>query len=101
MSFTQSIGFTTSDVSGVRDLMAAWDAEQAAAAPGYLRSRLLADRDHAGRYLVVVDFSSEEEAQRNNERPETQQWAERVRSLIDGEPEYHNLRVVYETQTPR
>ncbi len=45
---------------------------------GFMRTRLLADRDEPGRYVIVADFgvvdpatSAAEGAARNNERPET------------------------------
>ena len=49
---------------------------------GYMGTRLLADRENPGHYVFVVDFgviepdvSAAEEAERNNERPETQAFA--------------------------
>jgi hypothetical protein len=53
------------------DLMAAWHEAEAGKAPGYLGSRLLADRDDPGRFLIVVDFSSFAEAELNNDRAES------------------------------
>ena len=53
----------------------------------------------ARQYLIVADFgvvdpdvSAADEAKRNNERPETQAWAARLRELIDGEPGLPPLR---------
>ena len=98
MSFTQII-----EIDGIRDeqqlreLVAGWDEEQAGTAPGYLGSRVFAEEDAPGRYLVEVDFSSADEAKRNNDRDETARWAERLRDLADGEPNYRNLRRAYAT----
>ena len=38
-----------------------------------------------------------DEATRNNERPETQAWAARLRELVDGEPEYRHYDELYRT----
>ena len=64
---------------------------------GYMGTRLLADRENPGHYVIIADFgvvdpdvSAADEAARNNERPETQELgAPRSRS-IDGEPEYRH-----------
>lgn len=45
-----------------------------------------------------VDFSSKEEARRNNDRPETAAWAEGLQQLVGGQPSYQNLRQVYRTE---
>ena len=49
---------------------------------GYMGIRILADRETPGEYVIVADFgvvdpdvSAADEAARNNERPETQEWA--------------------------
>jgi hypothetical protein len=41
--------------------------------------------------------SAAEEALRNNERPETQAFAARLREVIDGEPEYRHYDELYRT----
>ena len=71
---------------------------------GYMGTRLLADRETPGRYVILAEFgvvdpdvSAADEAQRNNERPETQEWLERLRAVIDGEPEYHHYDELYRT----
>jgi quinol monooxygenase YgiN len=98
MSFTQIIELdSVSDEQALHDHLAGWDAEQAGLAPGYLRARALADRDAPGRYLIAVDFSSEEEAKQNSDRPETSAWADRLQALSGSAPTYRNLRGVYAT----
>ena len=98
MSFTQIIEIDgVRDEQALRDHLARWDAEQAEAAPGYLGTRMLEEEGASGRYLVEVDFSSEDEAMRNNDREETAAWAEQLRALIDGEPNYRNLHRRYST----
>jgi quinol monooxygenase YgiN len=98
MAFTQVI-----EVRDVRDEEAldahlrSWHAEQAGIAPGYVGARMLADHDEPGRYLIEVDFTSEEDAARNNDREETRAWAERLRSFTSADPDYRNLRLVCTT----
>ena len=65
---------------------------------------LLADRENPGQYLIVAEFgvvdpdvSAADEAMRNNDRPETQEWAGSFRELIDGEPVYHHYDEIYRT----
>lgn len=96
MAFTQIITVKGADEQTLRSLIAEWDAEQAGSAPGYIRSRLFGDVED-DQHVLVVDFSSEDDAQRNNDRPETSAWAERLRTLADGEPSYLSLRHIYET----
>ena len=82
-----------------------WDLEQAMSdIMGYMGTRLLADREKIGRYMIVADFgvidpdvSAADEAMRNNARPETKAWAERLLEAIDSEPEYHHYDELYRT----
>lgn len=98
MAFTQIIELDgVSDERALQDLMRGWDGEQSGVAPGYLGSRLFADQESPGRYLVEVDFASREEAVRNNDREATGAWAEKVRGLASTEPGYRNLGQVYST----
>lgn len=98
MSFTQLIELGgVEDETALRDHLAAWDDQEAGDAPGYLGARLLRDLDGAGRYLIAVDFSSAEEAERNSDRPETDRWAKGLDAL--GATRYVNLGEVY--RSPR
>lgn len=96
MGFTQMMAVRAADGAALAALMSEWHAAEAGVAPGYQGSRLLADRDDPGRYMVVVYFSSFEEAEQNNDRPETQEWAGRLGALIDGEPEFANFDEVHQ-----
>ena len=98
MAFTQILEVDgVADEQALREHLASWDTEQAAQAPGYLGARVLADQERPGSYVLVVDFASQEQAEANNERPETGAWAERLRALASGEPGYRNLRPIYAT----
>ena len=98
MAFTQTMTVETDSAESLVDLLEDWHRDQHGVAPGYQGARLLADQDRPGRYVIEVDFSSEDEAQNNNSRPETQSWAEKLQELAQGQPEYHNLEVAYTTR---
>jgi quinol monooxygenase YgiN len=97
MSFAQTISVQAADEAALRDLITTWHADQQGTAPGYRGARLLANLDQPGEYLLVVDFSSREDAERNNTRTETAAWADKLVTLIDGEPRYTNWRTVTDT----
>jgi hypothetical protein len=105
VNFTQTISVRCTDPQPLIDLMARWDHEQANAdVMGYMGTHLLADRDDPGHYLLVAEFgvidpdvSAADEALRNNDRPETKAWAERLLELVEGEPEYHHYDELYRT----
>lgn len=94
MQFTQHIVVDADDPQALIALLQSWQDSDATAAPGYIGGRLLAFRDKPGRYVLQADFESWEDAEKNNDRPETQAWAERFRALINGEPKYENLDVL-------
>lgn len=95
--FVQIIEVQTEDIGPLQGHVEEWHRLQSGAAPGYRSTRVLADGERPGTYLLEVAFSSEEEAKKNNDRPETARWADRARSLVDGEPSYRNLTVVCDT----
>jgi hypothetical protein len=95
MSYTQLITVEGADEKALHDHVAKWDSDQSGVAPGYQGARVFADGGN--RHLIEVDFTSEEEARRNNTRPETAQWAEGLKRIAGGEPEYQNLRQVCTT----
>jgi hypothetical protein len=96
-TFIQLIEIETADVGPVNDLIKRWHEEQVGIAPGYRAIRVLADRGRANTYVIEVEFSSEEDAARNNERAETRQWAASLRELVNREPRYINLTESYST----
>lgn len=100
MAFTQLITVEGAEDQALHELLAKWDAEQSGVAPGYQGCRVLAD-DATGRHLIEVDFSSVEEARRNNDRAETQAWAKELGKLIEGEPAFLDLRQVCSTYPER
>jgi hypothetical protein len=104
-NFSQTITIQCPEPAKLIELIAQWDLEQATSEiMGYMGTRVLADREHIGRYTVIADFgvidpevSAAEEAARNNERPETKAMAVAVAELLDGAPEYHHYDEIYRT----
>jgi hypothetical protein len=104
-NFTQTITVRCDDPAPIIEMLAEWDLQQAASdIMGYMGTRLLADRDNPGHYMIIADFgvvdpnvSAAEEAERNNERPETQAWAARLLAVVDDQPEYRHFDELYRT----
>ena len=105
MNFVQTIHIRTKTPEAVAELIRKWDEDQAQAdIMGYMGTRLLADRENPDEYLIIADFamvdpsvSAAEEGLRNNERPETEEWARRLLEVIDGEPVYRHYDEPYRT----
>jgi len=105
VNFTQTIEIRCADPSVIVRGLEEWDIEQANAdVMGYMGTRLLADREDPERFVIIAEFgvvdpdiSAADEARRNNERPETQEWAERLRAIVLGEPVYHDYDELYRT----
>ena len=103
--FAQTITFRSDDPETLIALAREWDSLQASQeAMGFMETRILADRDEPGRYVMIADFgvvdpgvSAWEEALRNNERGQTQEFAERFRAVAKGEPEWHHYDELYRT----
>ncbi|MGG7652713.1 hypothetical protein [Kocuria rosea] len=93
MAFIQLIEYTTSKPEEVAGVVAEW--EQASQGTRTARRVLLArDRKDPSRYWEVVSFDSYESAMENSGLPQTQEYAGRMRELMDGEPVFHDLDVV-------
>lgn len=105
MRFTQGMRVRCGDPRALLELLREWDRTQATAeVMGYIGTRLLADRDDPGAYLILADFAEvdgdltpAQEAERNNQRDETERWAERLRSIVGGEPEWAHYDELYRT----
>ena len=82
MRFTQHIVFYADADDDVRGLIP--DASNVTAS-GLIGGRILSFRDKPGRYVIQADFESAEAAETSNDRPETQEWAERLRAIAQSE----------------
>jgi heme-degrading monooxygenase HmoA len=94
MNFTQILDVRSTREGELHELARTWHSEQRGVAPGYEGIRVLADRDDPTRFFIVVDFASEEQANQNDDRPETRAWAEKLRTLVTAEPVYHSCQQV-------
>ncbi|MFP4149051.1 MAG: hypothetical protein ACLFUG_06230 [Nitriliruptoraceae bacterium] len=90
MPFTETMTVTSQDPDRLRTLLADWHTEQLEVAPGYQGVRLLEDQGHPGRWIIEVDFTSYEDAERTSGPPRSRAWAEELRGLLDVEPEYQD-----------
>jgi hypothetical protein len=90
--FTQLIEWKTSRLDEVQKLNDEW--RERFPAMGPTRILVGADRDNAGSYVTVVEFSSYEEAMRNSQDPATTEFAEKMAALSDGPPVFHNFDIV-------
>jgi len=105
VNFMQVISIRCDDPAPLIELMSTWDHDQAESdIMGYMGAHLLADRTEPNQYLIVAEFgvidpniSAADEALRNNERPETKAWAQRLLELVDGEPVYRHYDELYRT----
>ena len=105
MNFVQTISVRSDDPDALCELLRTWDELQASAdIMGYMGVHLLSDRENPGNYLIVAEFAvvdpdvtAADEAMRNNDRPETQEWARKLLDFIEGEPHYHHYDELYRT----
>ncbi len=105
MKFAQGIRIRCDDPEALVELLAEWDEGQSATeVMGYIGTRLLADRDQPGSYMILAEFAEvdgdltpAEEAERNNQREETERWAAKLRSLVADEPEWIHFDELYRT----
>ena len=104
-NFTQTMTFRCKDLERLLELVTEWDIQQAnSEIMGYRGARLLVDRADPERYVIVADFgvidpevSAADEAFRNNQRPETQAGAARLREIVVGDIEYREYDEIYRT----
>jgi hypothetical protein len=105
VNFVQTIRVRSDEPDVLAEMLREWDADQSTAdIMGYMGSHLYCDRENPGHYLIVAEFgvvdpdvTAAEEALRNNDRPETQAWAQRLLEHIQGEPQYHHYDELYRT----
>lgn len=105
MKFEQAISFRSDDPGALVALLHEWDRDQASTdVMGYIGTRLLADREDPGHYLILSEFAevdgdltAAEEAERNNQREATRRWADKLRALANDEPDWTHFDELYRT----
>jgi len=60
------------------------------------RAIVTRDRNDPERYMLVVFFDSYESATQNSNLPETSDFAEKQKPLLDGPPTFYDLDVIEE-----
>jgi quinol monooxygenase YgiN len=93
MGFVQFVEFTTSNIDEMREIGRKYQ-EDTASQRTTSRAVLCADRDTPGRYVVVAEFPSFEDAMKNNDLPETQALNEEMGKLTDGPASFRNFDVL-------
>lgn len=88
MKFVQIVDFETDRIDEMRALSEEMDEKFAGRGGGPTHRLVLRDRNTPGRYLVVVEFDSYEEAMRNSDDPETTKMAERMAALCTRAPSF-------------
>lgn len=105
LNFTQIMEVRSEKPEAIVELAAEWDQNQSTMdVMGYIGSFVLADRNDPGRYLIVAEFgvvdpdvSAADEAMKNNDRPETQEWARRLGEVTEGETQFSDYDEIYRT----
>lgn len=105
LHFSQTIRFRCTDPEKLVQMAAEWDRLQADAdLMGYMGSHILADRENPGLYLMIAEFgvvdpnvSAAEEAMKNNDREQTQEWAAKLLEIVEGTIEWGNFDEIYRT----
>jgi hypothetical protein len=93
MKFVQIIDFETERMEEMRELVeqAAQRAEGRTGGPTH--RLVLQDRNMPGRYLVLIEFESYEDAMRNSNDPETSRMAEQLAALCTRPPTFTDCDV--------
>lgn len=99
MALIQTIAFATGKIEDVRALGEEFERDNPDA-PGFLGLRVLRDRDRENAYVMIAEFETYELAMENSARPETDAFAKRFASLLDGPPRYGNYDVIGQTLRP-
>ncbi len=99
MRFTQLIEVRDAEEQALVEHVTGWHRDQFGTAPGYLGARVLTDTGRPGTHVIQVNFSSKDEANENNKRPETVEWARTLRGLgtVSGDA-YRNFDEVVTTR---
>ena len=95
MAFIQTIEMSTSKIDEMRALEAKWRAATEGKRT-LRRSIICQDRNDPKKFVIFAFFDSYESAMQNSQLPETSEFAEAQRAIIDGEPVFRDFDVVEE-----
>jgi quinol monooxygenase YgiN len=88
--FVQIIQYKTSNFDEMQKLSDKFR-EQTEGRRTVARVMVCRDRDNAGQFMTIAEFPSYEAAMKNNDLPETQEFAGEMMKLADGPPTFYNL----------
>jgi hypothetical protein len=88
--FVQIVQYKTSKFDEVQKLADNFR-DQTAGRRTVTRVMVGRDRDNTGQFMTIAEFPSYEEAMKNNELPETQEFSAAMMKLADGPPTFYNL----------
>ncbi|WP_079054206.1 hypothetical protein [Streptomyces graminilatus] len=91
--FVQIIDIETDRMEEMRALVQEADQRLAGRAGGPAHRLVLEDRNQPGRFLVLIEFDSYDEAMRNSADPETSRMAEQLASLCTRPPAFTDCDV--------
>jgi hypothetical protein len=93
MAFVQLVEYTTSNPEEVQKVAEEW--ERATEGKRNARRIVATQRhDESGRHCDLVFFDSYEAAMENSKLPETDEYARKLRDLVDGDLVFSDLDVV-------
>jgi len=72
----------------IEEMERTWEQDESKRAPGYMGGDWLKDRKDPRHVMAFVRFESAEKAQQNSDRPETNQFYQRMLALLDGPPSF-------------
>ncbi len=90
--FIQIMEFETSKIDELEKLMKTFQEERGDALLA-TKATITEDRSRPGRYFVIVEFDSYEEAMRNSNDPVTSEYAEKVSAILKAPQIFHDLNV--------
>lgn len=93
MSFVQVIEYKTSDLDAVKRVNDEW---KSATEGKRTAKRIVLGkyRDQSDRVCEMVFFDSRDDAMRNNELPETQDYARKLGDVVEGDPQFFDIEIV-------
>lgn len=93
MEFMQIVEYESDRPDDVQALNAEWWERDRGAAGAPVRVTVVRDHDDPRRFRTIAEFASYDEAMAYSARPETGDFATRMRELAAGEPRFTNLDV--------
>ncbi|WP_129669190.1 hypothetical protein [Phytoactinopolyspora endophytica] len=93
MKFVQMIEMRTSRYDDLVTLANEWD-KATEGVNTVTRELVTSDRDRPNTYVMIVEFDSYEDAQKNNELPATNEISAKMAELCDEPPVFRNLDLI-------